>query len=123
MAFSSWKPEHLRAGRGLRDYLVPSHFTDEETDTPRVMVTCSKSVEPGLLRQDFPSCAPNTLRSVALPQCVSEKLKREQGEMGERQSSREFECECGGLGQESWQRYVACWEVCKPLFHVYQSRH
>lgn len=34
MASSSWKPEHLRAGRDLRDYEVLSHLTDEETDAP-----------------------------------------------------------------------------------------
>lgn len=64
---------------------------------------------------------PTPLRSVTLPQCISEELKREQGEMSERQNSREFECECGGLGPECWKSHVAYWEVCKPLFPVYQS--
>lgn len=55
---SSWKPNPLRAGRSLRDYLVLSHLTNEETDAPRVPVTCSQSLEPVLLRQDFPRYAP-----------------------------------------------------------------
>lgn len=36
--------------------------------------------------------------------------------MGEGQSSRELEYECGRLGLECWQRHMAYWEVCKPLF-------
>lgn len=39
------EPEHLRAWRSLRDYLVQSHFTDKKADIQKVMVMLPKPVE------------------------------------------------------------------------------